>query len=808
MSSTKELLYMKKTLDASSNVIWNEMKKIKESSDEIKINIRRRWIWELIQNASDCTTNNRKVDINISYKNKTLIFSHNGLPFTYENLLDLITQISSKQSSPEEKTGKFGTGFMSTHLLSEVVKLQGPFICDDSKIVNMNFLVNRTGSEYDEFRENTKKMLDSLEELNNSLPDKDFVLEETKFIYSIEENGEINKAVQEGIEELEDIIPLILTFNKNINSITCNGNQFKIAEEKNLLSKDNYKIKKVKVDNKGEINDQNALLVVDDGVVEIACFYKFDSLSNIANLLPISEKSAKLFCRFPLIGTEKFSFPIFMNSKLFEVELDRDGIRDNNEINLGLIKRGVSLYEKFLDFVSNEKFSDHFNICHIGSQSTLKLQKYCYENVNKKIENTALIPVNFQGKYFGVVSYKNKSNQIQINIPTTKSGENVDQLWGLINQCGYFCIPTKESYRGWSKVFGSALSFQLINEKLLQDKSIADINKYLGDTEVFEWLNSFYKLWIEEEGINTVSKNAYVPNQNSKFVHINTISFDEDIDFNLKEILCYFETNLLAGLLNTKITAFDDYFSENKEKIKSNIEISNSIDRHVSQVLSKETIDRVERTKDNQMLFNKLTNWFMNNVEKANAWFSNLYQKRMMLSTPEENLRRYKIAEKIEENNIKYEDLDDIIANREKVFQIISNAELSTEDMVRELKHIVTSSTEYKLYVDRLINRSIKNVYGYLLTNAKYEISSTFEEWIAMKYSDTVFAAKYNGRDVRIIIRPSDNQNIIFYSDQELEALDDIEYQLWTDDGNKQRLITLGDILKTTGISRIPLKKI
>lgn len=41
MSSIKELLYMKKTLDVSSNVIWNEMKKIKESSDEIKMKTRR-----------------------------------------------------------------------------------------------------------------------------------------------------------------------------------------------------------------------------------------------------------------------------------------------------------------------------------------------------------------------------------------------------------------------------------------------------------------------------------------------------------------------------------------------------------------------------------------------------------------------------------------------------------------------------------------------------------------------------------------------------------------------------------------------
>ncbi|UOE53517.1 sacsin N-terminal ATP-binding-like domain-containing protein [Cytobacillus oceanisediminis] len=70
----------------------------------------------------------------IDYSKNQIIFSHNGMPFSFENLLDLITQISSKQSSEEKKTGKFGTGFMSTHLLSEIVQIEGSFI---QKIVSI-----------------------------------------------------------------------------------------------------------------------------------------------------------------------------------------------------------------------------------------------------------------------------------------------------------------------------------------------------------------------------------------------------------------------------------------------------------------------------------------------------------------------------------------------------------------------------------------------------------------------------------------------------------------------------------------------
>ena len=123
INMNNEYVLLNKVLDASSNTIWDELKKIRESSEVEKKVIRRRWIWELIQNASDCTPKDRKIDINIEYYNNQIVFSHNGLPFCYKNLLDLITQISSKQSLEEKKTGKFGTGFMSTHLLSEFKKM-------------------------------------------------------------------------------------------------------------------------------------------------------------------------------------------------------------------------------------------------------------------------------------------------------------------------------------------------------------------------------------------------------------------------------------------------------------------------------------------------------------------------------------------------------------------------------------------------------------------------------------------------------------------------------------------------------------
>ncbi|BAZ11378.1 hypothetical protein NIES4071_32040 [Calothrix sp. NIES-4071] len=100
----------------------------------------RRWIWELLQNAKDVA--NTKVRIEIIFNKQHLEFKHNGKPFLMKNITYLIEQVSTKdrnsnkpQDSSDVKevrtTGKFGTGFMTTHLLSKKVELSSIF--HDSK---------------------------------------------------------------------------------------------------------------------------------------------------------------------------------------------------------------------------------------------------------------------------------------------------------------------------------------------------------------------------------------------------------------------------------------------------------------------------------------------------------------------------------------------------------------------------------------------------------------------------------------------------------------------------------------------------
>jgi hypothetical protein len=59
---------------------------------------------------------------------------------------------------------------------------------------------------------------------------------------------------------------------------------------------------------------------------------------------------------------------------------------------------------------------------------------------------------------------------------------------------------------------------------------------------------------------------------------------------------------------------------------------------------------------------------------------------------------------------------------------------------------------------------------------------------------------------IYIVVRPSDNGEVIIYYSSEKDTLDDPSSELWIDNGSEEpRRLTLGKVLKTTGINRIPV---
>ncbi|OOQ56467.1 hypothetical protein BC343_18655 [Mucilaginibacter pedocola] len=257
----------------------------------------RRWIWELMQNAKDVPNKKfNRVSIQVILKEDELIFKHNGDPFMMGNITGLIQQVSSKasDSSNDEVTGKFGTGFISTHLLSDIIKVNGIV---DYKNTHRSFevLLDRAGRTSEELLPKIETALERIRKIEdeeicpivNNYPDTR--IEEsydTAFTYRLT-STEKQKAARAGIEDLIHTLPVTLVnipkikrvevINELSNTrITYECSDVEVIEQ----------IRKVKVDiTGGEIPERLFVVYKAKGVFLISEVNDFEELGLIDSLV-------------------------------------------------------------------------------------------------------------------------------------------------------------------------------------------------------------------------------------------------------------------------------------------------------------------------------------------------------------------------------------------------------------------------------------------------------------------------------------------------------------------------------------------
>ena len=86
-----------------------------------------RWPFELLQNALDAGPRDGRsvVMVRLSRETTKIVFEHDGAPFTSQELAALLSGGSSKEYESETTTGRFGTGFLVTHVLAKRMRLRG-----------------------------------------------------------------------------------------------------------------------------------------------------------------------------------------------------------------------------------------------------------------------------------------------------------------------------------------------------------------------------------------------------------------------------------------------------------------------------------------------------------------------------------------------------------------------------------------------------------------------------------------------------------------------------------------------------------
>jgi len=548
ISSKLQKIKESKSYSIPAKRLKEHLKPLLSKSGELE----KRWMWELIQNATDLGDD---ISVKIRIDNNRLSFTHNGEPFTLNEAYNLIMPDSGKDEEHENNKsviGQFGTGFISTHILSRTITVKGvthdeedndyyefKFTLDRSERTDKEGLIKSIKSAEDDFQEN----LDEIEnyEFNNEF--------ETVFSYDLTQNYEgidSKSVLEKGLDYFFNLIPFVFCFRPELSSV-------KLFDYRK--SRDRWTFKKEELDT--DIEDLNLLKVIalKNGSKEwetligsilekeTAISFKLNHLQDEQyEIQSYPEKCSKLFCAFPMIGSEDFNYPVIIESRSFIPNEARDGIeltRHDLE-NRNRILEAKIAYERLLEIIEDYSWTKAYNVCSISNQEFKDLEtnswygKSIKKPIKSEIKSKKLIDsIDLEGKDIRV---KLEDCYIPYADKRLKNSEQIiKSIFELASSVIPERLPKEEDFMNWN----NAIDFELfdsekftietlINTISNEVKSIADFHSEYkkSEEETITWINDLVSFLINQENNDLLDSYEIIPSQSGDFSKLSKLKID------------------------------------------------------------------------------------------------------------------------------------------------------------------------------------------------------------------------------------------------------------------------------------------
>ena len=552
--------------------MWNDLEEL-EGKRTVK---HTRWIWELLQNAHDASTSaDNSLIAQIKYRQGKLVFLHNGHSFKADEVAHLICSGTTK-AEDKETYGQYGTGFLTTHLLSLKIDVSGQF--DNDRWFDFTIARNRYSREalLESMSQAEEDFKNSLSYQKPSIP-APFT---TRFVYPIEEEAvDAVNAVNAGIEMLKQCAPLVVVFNQKFCCIEIDidikGHReklcFKVLERVPL---DEGQIQQITVA-EGNSKARKYLQV---GNEKTSVTLPLKSNSNCTEFLPIGE-TPRIFLGLPLVGTESFSFPAIINSFEFSTIPGRDGVplrpNERYRTNQAVIEEACTLLVHMLRYAASAGWHRAHLLAEVPTipkEDWLDpdwLREYIKEKFIDEIRQTPAIVTD-------------TDQAIAPKDATLPLAENIKDLWDLLEglKGQREKLPRREEVVGWCNAINSwAVVSQKEPESLfsetmhgrklasyIEDKTrcrkIEDLQGLLReDVPAVEWLNQLHYFLFNENGLRDVRREYRIVIDQDGFLDmLSNLHCDRGIDEELKDIAGLLEwpsreCPIRQKLRNTQLTS-------------------------------------------------------------------------------------------------------------------------------------------------------------------------------------------------------------------------------------------------------------
>ncbi|WP_233900846.1 sacsin N-terminal ATP-binding-like domain-containing protein [Tenacibaculum piscium] len=496
-----------------------------------------RAIWELVQNACDLSTESK---ITIDYRNKGFSFSHNGKPFTTNSLNSLIKQVSGKYGEDENipEVGKYGTGFLTTHAFGRKFLLNSIMEADGAYFQLNNFEIDRRPKEWKKLSDNIGIQKKNVYEIIKSGTIVEKPIEfKTTFTY-LQETGQENKYVNESSQDLVDYVPLVLTINDRLKSLSIINEQ---GTHTTFVCKDKFPI----ANDKG-INLFKTIILKNDETIEL--YSLVDSENEIEVILPINKdlelfefpkRIARLFLYYPLVGSEDFGSNFIINCNVFlpneprsgiHLNSNKDQVKEQEKANRNILKIASKL---ILDFIKSNVLTVKNPMYYADVNFKRTSENHLLNNYFKELQeywNNELFILPLVDTIDG---YKSIEDIYFFDEELFSDPSVFDDIYKLVSQF-YKEIPRKEKCEKWTtyltKWDNNKVNY-ISHKELINCISKENLSKFNSSN-----LLNYYASLVKEDKLYFFSDYKLIPNLNGDFCYINSLSLPTNISDKLIEL--------------------------------------------------------------------------------------------------------------------------------------------------------------------------------------------------------------------------------------------------------------------------------
>lgn len=524
----------------------------------------RRWPFELVQNAHDAgpRIGREGVSLQLDLVDNVLRFSHDAVPFTMGDIAALITGGSSKDFDALNTTGRFGTGFLVTHVLSERVHVTG-LLEKDGQCRRFNVLLHRPDDE--------DLILQNINDSESTLGHTEAITDHEDLPTAVlEYRVDKSSTASVGISALEGALPHLFGTCRRLRHITirCDGSEqdWIVTSNTPAAMRHGVVIEETIVSSTTDAGARSEWRVIRASKETESRGHLVAALRKRNDGWELSkpEAVASVFRQLPLLGS-----PILPGWLVIDGDFDVDEIRSSVHVSEGrdaVLREAFAAIGGLAVIAMEEAWTNGYRIAQLampteslGEEAT-RIWREILESAATELSQLPLVQTVREGL---LPSVKTEDHEHYVDFILQEPSVGYDDFWKLSAECTEVDPPIALESSGWSEIaqgwqdLGVPVSW--IDVKLLGERASSEVKEVCQihvDIEHYDWLgrylNAVGKAW-EVSGVVKSHLTNLLPDQNGKLRNPAELRRDAGVDARLKAIALNIGLDIKAQLLDEKL---------------------------------------------------------------------------------------------------------------------------------------------------------------------------------------------------------------------------------------------------------------